>query len=50
MTGAIGIFWCLPRGGGIALLAHFGLPTDVPFRTDPHYRNSKRLPREQPAA
>jgi hypothetical protein len=30
--------------------AHFNLPPDVPFRTDPHYRNSERLPREQPAA
>ncbi len=30
--------------------AHFSLPPDAPFRTDPHYRNSKRLPREQPAA
>ncbi|OYV40913.1 MAG: hypothetical protein B7Z80_03295 [Rhodospirillales bacterium 20-64-7] len=29
--------------------AHFCLPQDAPFRTDPHYRNSKRLPTEQPA-
>ena len=29
--------------------AHFSLPPGVPFRTDPHYRNSKRLLREQSA-
>jgi hypothetical protein len=29
--------------------AHFNLPPGVPFRTDPHYRNSKRLLREQSA-
>ncbi len=29
--------------------AHFSLSPGVPFRTDPHYRNSKRLLREQSA-
>jgi hypothetical protein len=33
----------LPHGAVVR--AHFALPEDTPFRTDPHYRNTKHLPK-----